>query len=410
MLPQASRTAGRIHLAMVATAALLGSAFGGLAAPYRPTDGPTVILTVSPASAAIKRALHDRGGQPGLRGMTLAAALDSARLAIRDGRREADPRRYGQAQAALGPWWSDPNCPLEARLLRAVIRQALHDFSGAVADLDAILDSDPDNAQARLSRAFVHQATGAIAAARHDCRNLPARVGRLAAAVCRGRIMALTGEGEAALDTIARAIAIDRTSDPEMRRWAAATAADIAVSLARSDAALHWFARAIDADADVPTLVDYADFLLDAGRPGEVIALLEHRKPGDMALLRLAIAAKAAGDPRATAWSALLSEGFALARATGNALHLREEARFTLEVLGDAQRAVDLALRNWAVQKEPADARVLLAAALAAERPRAVDAVVAFIAESGLEDARLTGLLDRLARIRRSGGLGSSGL
>jgi hypothetical protein len=453
MLRQASRTAIGIRRTLViAAAALALQAHGAFAVPYRPTDGSTVLLTVSPSAAAIKRAAQDRKASREAQATDLAAALDWARLAIRDGRREADPRRYGQAQAALGPWWSDPNCPTEARVLRAVIRQALHDFSGAAADLDAILERDPDNAQARLSRAFVYQATGALQAAKDDCRRLPARVGRLAAAVCRGRIEALTGGSAAALEELARAMATDRKADSHVRRWAAATAADIAVSLGRPDAALYWYARAIDGDRDIPTLVDYADFLLDAGRPGEAISLLDHdefgsnrsefmnvidsrnveremqislcnlhkldcagkpvstfphpapaqSRPVDIVVLRLAIAAKAAGDPRLAEWSALLSEGFALARAAGNELHLREEARFSLEVLGDAHRALDLARRNWAVQKEPADARVLLAAALAAERPQAADEVLAFIEATGLEDIRVMRLVDQLARTKPS--------
>jgi len=403
MLPPASPAAGRLHLSMVAAiVAVVLATLGASAAPYRPTDGSTVVLNVSPSSAAMKRVVHDRRAQPVAQASDLDAALESARLAIRDGRHEADPRRYGQAQAALGPWWSDPLCPVEVRVLRAVIRQALHDFSGAVAELDALLDQDPNHAQARLSRAFVHQATGALAAAEADCRKLPARVGRLAAAVCRSRIEALTGRSAAALDALSRAIAIDRRADPETRRWAAATAAEIAVSLGRSNAALHWFARATDGEADIPTLVDYADYLLDTGRPAEVISVLANRRAGDIVLLRLAIAAKAAGDSRAVEWSALLAEGFALARASGNELHLREEARFSLEVLGDAQGALDLARRNWAVQKEPADARVLLAAALAARRPEAAREVLGFIEATGLDDVRLARLVDQLTRTETS--------
>ena len=55
-------------------------------------------------------------------------------MAIRDGRASADPRRYGQAQAALSPWWSVADAPVEVQVLRAVIRQALHDFRGVISD------------------------------------------------------------------------------------------------------------------------------------------------------------------------------------------------------------------------------------------------------------------------------------
>ncbi|MGH8482260.1 MAG: hypothetical protein ACRES8_07360, partial [Nevskiaceae bacterium] len=67
-----------------------------------------------------------------------------------------------------------------------------------------------------------------------------------------------------------------------------------------------------------------------------------------------------------------------------------------LEVLGDAPRALLLARRNWLTQREPADARLLLAAAIAAGRPQAAEPVRTFVRDSGLEDARLERLMRRL--------------
>ena len=70
-----------------------------------------------------------------------------------------------------------------------------------------------------------------------------------------------------------------------------------------------------------------------------------------------AIAGKRLNDPRAPHWSTLLADRFAAAKAGGVQLHLREEARFELEVRGDAATALGLALANWKIQKEPSDAR-----------------------------------------------------
>ncbi len=125
-----------------------------LAAPYRPSDDATVLSTIPASAVAIQREVRARQKALAANPPALAAALNIARLAVRDGRASADPRRYGQAQAVLQPWWSAADAPTEVRVLRAVIRQALHDFKGAEADLDAILATDPRNAQARLTRGF----------------------------------------------------------------------------------------------------------------------------------------------------------------------------------------------------------------------------------------------------------------
>src|SRR5690606_4068681 len=150
----------------------------------------------------------------------LTAALRVARLAIEQGRNWSDPRRYGEAQAALSPWWSKPKPPDEARVLRAVIKQALHDFPASLAELGDVLEASPGNAQARLTRAFVRLVVGDIAGAREDCRRLPRTIGLLPAAACRARVAALTGSGAEAYPYLARFLASDSAQPPAVQRFA----------------------------------------------------------------------------------------------------------------------------------------------------------------------------------------------
>jgi len=49
----------------------------------------------------------------------------------------------------------------------------------------------------------------------------------------------------------------------------------------------------------------------------------------------------------------------------GDVVHRREEARYRLALAGDPGGALALARDNWAVQREPADLRVLADAARA---------------------------------------------
>ena len=132
----------------------------------------------------------------------------------------------------------------------------------------------------------------------------------------------------------------------------------------------------------------YADFLLDAERPEEAARLTGPLRRIDALALRHAIA-RVRSQQDAADEIAALSAGFAAAHLRGEDVHLREEARFALEIERDFPRALGLAQRNWAVQHEPADARLLIAAAEAAGRPQDAAPAREWLRASKLEDARI---------------------
>ena len=368
-----------------------------LAEPVRPSDDATVLLTVPAGQSRVISELRQAQDELAGRRDNLTAALRVARLAIEQGRTWSDPRRYGEAQAALSPWWSEPAPPDEARVLRAVIKQALHDFPASLADLDAVLEGSPGNAQARLTRAFVRLVVGNIAGAREDCRKLPRAIGLLPATACRARVAALSGSGAEAYQYLARFLSADSAHPPTVQRFALAILADIAEGIGRNDdAERHFLAAAAIGQPDVPLLAAMADYLLDRNRAGDVLTFLDGKGDADVFVLRRAIAAKRTNDPRLGEWLATLNERFAAAKRAGNRAHLREEARFRLEVEGDAAAALPLAAENWLTQKEIADARLLLACAMAAGRPDAATDVLRFAQSAGLADQRIMPLLTRL--------------
>ena len=63
---------------------------------------------------------------------------------------------------------------------------------------------------------------------------------------------------------------------------------------------------------------------------------------------------------------------------------------FVLAVDTDAPRALALAQKNWDVQKELADARLLVDAAAAAREPAAAQPVIDWAHANGVHDARLS--------------------
>lgn len=67
-----------------------------------------------------------------------------------------------------------------------------------------------------------------------------------------------------------------------------------------------------------------------------------------------------------------------------------------LMLADDPVTALRLALENWHVQREPADARLVLQAALAAGRPAEAREVVEFLRLAGTQDPLLTLLIRRI--------------
>jgi hypothetical protein len=113
-------------------------------------------------------------------------------------------------------------------------------------------------------------------------------------------------------------------------------------------------------------------------------------------LLRAALAAQRLGRAEADALASALRARFALNRLRGDAVHRREEARLALATPDGAQRALALARENFAEQREPWDARLLLEAALAAAAPHAATPALDWLRESGFEAPALGALRARL--------------
>ena len=156
-----------------------------------------------------------------------------------------------------------------------------------------------------------------------------------------------------------------RGANVGVRTWALTLQAELAERLARPADADRFYRASLALDPDdAYTVAAYSDFLIDAGRAKEVLALIPSTTRVDTLLLRRAIAAKIAASPDAAQVAEDLTQRFAASRARGDRIHLREEARFVLAVKNSPDEAVSLALANWAVQKEPLDARIVLEAAV----------------------------------------------
>jgi predicted Zn-dependent protease len=366
--------------------------------PYRPTDDAQVLERLSlRASDPIARELEALRADLRRNPRNLETAVTLAARYIEQGRSEGDPRFLGQAQAALSPWWSQPTPPA-VLLLRATIRQSAHEFNEALADLGKILAVQPTNAQAWLTKASILQVQARYDDARQACQ----RLARLAASHvllgCLGDLAGVTGQSAKSRASL-RAVLSDPGLSGRERIWIATILAETAARAGAIRDAEQAFADAFKVGIkDQYLLGAYADFLLDQGRHRDVVSLLRPEIRADGLLLRLALAEQALKLPMFHNHTAELAARFAAARERGTTVHAREEARFALALLGDPKRALSLALENWNVQREPADARILLESALASGEREAARPVLDWLNRHHVEDIRLQDLAQRIQK------------
>jgi hypothetical protein len=370
------------------------------AAPFTPSDDKQVLERV-PVRAGNPRAreLQTLRAAVQREPRNADAAAQLARHWIENALAEGDPRYIGYAQAALAPWWTEPAPPPAVRVQRAVVLQYGHQFTPALADLSAATAAEPENAEAWAWQAAIHMVRADYPAARRACDGLAPLTTLLTATACEAYADSLTGRAAQAASELGDALGLagEDTSAAE-RVWALTRLAEIEERRGEFVSAESAFKQALAQGlADVYLLCAYADFLLDRGRASDALKLLDGRGRADVLLLRLALAAKSANDARAKKWADELAARFDAARVRGDRTHEKEESRLVLALRGDAPRALSLARANLEQeQREPADMRVLLEAALAARSREAAAPALQWLDANKVESVVLRTLADRI--------------
>jgi tetratricopeptide (TPR) repeat protein len=405
-LPRLRRLAG----AALLPASLLLAAAPSPAAPYKPGSDAQVLERVSarasdPRSREIESLREAWQRDP--RNPDTAVRL--ARRWFDEALAQGDPRYVGHAQAALGPWWSEPAPPPAVRVQRAKLLQYGHRFDEALADLAAVLEADPLDAEAWASSAAIRMVRADYAGARRDCQALAPLTTPLLAVACAAYADSMSGKIDEAARALEAALAAAPNDTPAAERlWALTRLAEIEDRRGSDVAAEAAFKAALALGLpDVYLLAAHADFLLDRERAADALKLLTTPRGGaqdsarsDVLLLRLALAAKAVNDPRATAWTRELGARFDAARARGDTTHEKEESRYALTLQGDAKRALALARSNFELQREAADARALLEAALAARDAAAAEPALKWLRDHGVQGIALRRLEQRLGALK----------
>lgn len=374
----------------------------GHAAPFIPKSDDLVLERLPDAGDRAAQALRAKHRALAADPRNLPLALDVARGDLDRARALGDPRFLGRAEAALAPWPQADSAPPDVMLLRAIILQSNHDFSGALFDLAQVLRDRPKDAQAWITRAAIYQAQADYGAASASCGQFANLLLGLAPDICTASVVSLTGHAPLALRATALSLKVNASEaarEPGVAVWAMTLAAETATRLG-DPSAEGWFTRAMAIAPDDPYLLGaWSDWLLDHQRPRDVISLLGQRTRIDPLLLRLSLAETATGSAMAAQHVVELGDRFEASRLRGDTVHRREEARYQLALRQQPARALALARANWDVQREPADARILLECAIAARNPESAAPVLSWMQTNSVEDMALTALARRLRTI-----------
>ncbi len=358
----------------------------------QPTDEARVLFTLpdqaelaplAPLRARVQSDPRDR-----------EAATQLARAYLKLAWREGDPRYAGYAHAALAPWWDQPDPPMDVRVLRARYRQHRHDFDAALADLRAVLERRPGHTEALLLLASIQRTRGEFASAEAACRDIATSGNLLAGVLCAADVSAGQGGEPATRERLQRLLG-ERGLDPTLAQWGWNVLGEMALVSGRPAEAAEAFARASrHGEPAAQLLARRADALLALGRYGDVRDLLQDQRSVDALLLRLAIAERRLGDERWSRHRDELLAGFAAMDRRGERPHWRVRARAMLELADDPDAALELALENWATQREWIDAALLLRAADAAGEPGAADPARPWADKHGIGESRLAAVVE----------------
>ena len=378
--------------------------------PYTPASADAVLQIVPASSDPRVRRFDQLRTDVRSHPDDLPRAVKLADAYIDYGRSTGDARYLGRAQGVIDPWMQKKVVPVPILLTHATILQSRHFFAESRTELKAILARDPANAQAWLTLATVAMVQGDYPTANDSCVHLANVGGDFYGQLCTAQLRALTGHAKQAYTLLSLIQDPGPRAPVGVKAYVQGLLADTAKRLGQDEQAEKHFKAGLQlTPGDNFLLADYADFLLDRGRPREVVALLKDYTQSDTSFLRFVYANAALGSPHTQRDINAMQARFAAMDRRDSHVYRREEAGFELHLRHDPAGALKLAEQNWTVQRAPEDMRVFLEAALAAGQPQAARPVLKLIADSQLEDPRVNRLVDKIAATRTSdvGGMAS---
>jgi len=398
---------------VIASALFLAPLSSLLAVTFKPQSSDQIIATLPASSEDPRVPVHlrklraERRKDPS----NIPAVLALTDELLELGRLSGAPRFYGEAEAALSPWWSQKSPPTAVLLRRANIYQFNHQFELALQDLGAYLKATPEDGNARIMEATILMVLGRYTDARESCKALPQRSSgetRVVRAVCELAARSMLGEAQASLTIMKTMYSLPSSSEQsavqknstkisELDKYIKTVTSDMSLQLNDLQAGQSELTSLYAGDhQDRFTAINLSDLHLDAERYTEASQIACPFEKIQGAVLRCARAMRHLDSSRFSELMHLIELDRESESRRDSNIHLREAAYFFLYLKDSPREALVAAEQNFRTQREPIDARLLLESAYAAKDFKAAKPALDWMKSTGYLHGRFVWLKNKM--------------
>lgn len=326
-----------------------------------------------------------------------AAALAYARAVFLIGLTEGDLRWYGSAKAALQPWWTAASLPADGYFLRGLVKQGFHDFSGGIADISQAIALDEARPEFWSWRFALHLLVSNMDAARQDCASIGRLFGADELAVCQSILQYRSGQAGAGAARFKQLVALPDYAGPLAQDWLRLHWGEALRTAGQYDEAIQvWQAHLTKRPGAHPIRLALAELLNAQGRPAAAKTVANVPNPSDALLVQSLLASRALQDGETARLAAQVAARFGSQALRNESLIERPQMVYLIHDGQDTQAGLAMALANWRDQQEPADAVLLLQAALLTHQPKAGAGVIDWMRKTGYTEPALAALVQRV--------------
>jgi hypothetical protein len=325
----------------------------------------------------------------------IETATTAARLSFLAAMNEGDPRWLGNARAMLNPWWGKQDLPAQSLFIRALVRQGLHEFDAALADLNLAIGKDSAQPEFWAWRFAIYMVKADIDQAKQECQAIGTRFGNSEQASCQAVLLYRTGSPQQAITQLDNLTRHPDYQGRYAKEWLAYHRGE---------------ARRVSGDPAGAEKI-WADYL--QGNPKShvlqlaLVELLNEQQkfaaawkhnaatPRSDALMVQAIkTSQGLQNGQADQLRREFNDRLTQQTSRGDFVNERPVIDYLLNVIGDSRQALAMAQQSWKTQREPADAFLFAQAAIQNSTPRQAAEILKWQAETGYQEPRLNQLLE----------------
>lgn len=327
----------------------------------------------------------------------LPAALAYARAVFVLGLTEGDLRWYGSAKAALQPWWDAATLPADGHFLRALVKQGFHDFKGGIDDLSAAITLDPTQAEYWSWRFSLRLLTANMAAARTDCDAIAQRFGQDEGQACAATLLYRTGQAQQAIPLLDRLVDLPDYQGPFTQDWLRYHQGEAYRAAGRVAQAIAVWEQHLQSRPNSHLVkLSLTELLNQQGRFAQAKRHAGSASPTDALLVQALLAGRGLKDGDTQRLAEQFENRMNNQSLRGESLIERPTMVYLITYGRDNAKGLQLAAENWRTQNEPADAVLLVQAALKAGQPKLAEPVLGWMKATGYTDPVLKPLAEEL--------------